>query len=102
MSRQQDSLIFVDAVNCGAWLKYYMKANLKSYAQYKYCVELEYNIIIPQDIRTWLLLKDSPFDASHILYINKAIKKHVIAFEHSDDALYFIAWMEMLAVDYLE
>lgn len=79
-----------------------MKAHYKPYAQYKYCVELEYNIAIPQEIRTWLLVKDSPFDASHILYINKAIKRHVIAFEYTDDAYYFIAWMEKLKADYLE
>ena len=83
-------------------LKYTMKTHLKAYAQYKYCVELEYKIDIPQPIRTWLLLKDSPFDASHILYINKAIKKHVIAFEYSEDAYYFIAWMELLKADYLK
>lgn len=79
-----------------------MKTNLKAYAQYKYCVELDYDIEIPKDIRTWLLLKDSPFDASHILYINKAIKRHVVAFEYYDDALYFIAWMELVNADYLE
>ena len=79
-----------------------MRAHLKAYAQYKYCVELDYHIDIPKDIRTWLLLKDSPFDASHILYINKAIKKHVIAFEYSDDAYYFIAWMEQVNADKLE
>ena len=83
-------------------LKYTMKTHLKAYAQYKYCVELEYKIDIPQPIRTWLLLKDSPFDASHIFYINKAIKKHVVAFEYWDDALYFIAWMELLKADYLK
>ena len=79
-----------------------MKANLKAYSQYKYCVELKYEIIIPKDIRTWLLLKDSPFDASHILYMNKAIKRHVVAFEYYDDALYFIAWMELVKADTLE
>ena len=79
-----------------------MKTNLKAYAQYKYCVELHYDIEIPKDIRTWLLLKDSPFDASHILYINKAIKRHVVAFEYYDDALYFIAWMELVKADTLE
>lgn len=79
-----------------------MKTNLKAYAQYKYCVELDYDIEIPKDIRTWLLLKDSPFDASHILYINKAIKRHVVAFEYYDDALYFIAWMELVNADTLE
>ena len=65
-----------------------MRAHFKSYAQYKYTVEIDYNIIIPQEIRVWLLLKDSPFDASHIMYINKGIKKHVIAFEYSEDAYY--------------
>lgn len=79
-----------------------MKANLKSYAQYKYCIELDYNIDIPKDIRTWLLLKDSPFEASHIFYINKAIKKHIVAFEYYDDAIYFIAWMEQLNADFLK
>ena len=79
-----------------------MKTNLKAYAQYKYCVELNYDIEIPKDIRTWLLLKDSPFDASHILYINKAIKRHIVAFEYYDDALYFIAWMELVNADVLE
>lgn len=79
-----------------------MKAHLKEYAQYKYCVEMDYNIVIPKDIRTWLLLKDSPFDASHILYINKSIKRHVVAFEYSDDAYYFIAWMELINADTLE
>jgi len=79
-----------------------MRINFKSYTQYKFTVSLEYNIVIPQPIRTWLLLKDSPFDASHILYINKATKKHVIAFEFKNDAYYFIAWMEMLEADYLE
>ena len=78
-----------------------MKTSFKSYAQYKFCVELEYNIIIPQSIRTWLLLKDSPFEASHIMYINKAIKKHVIAFEYKYDALYFIAYMELCNIDTL-
>lgn len=78
-----------------------MKTYLKSYAQYKYCVELEYNIDIPKEIRTWLLLKDSPFDASHIFYINKAYKKHVVAFEYCDDAIYFIAYMEHLNADFL-
>jgi len=63
---------------------------------------MDYNTVIPQDIRTWLLLKDSPFDATHILYINKAIKKHVVAFEYSDDAYYFIAWMELVKADILE
>ena len=79
-----------------------MKAHLKAYAQFKYTVELHYDIVIPQVIRTWLLLKDSPFDASHILYINRAIKRHVVAFEYHDDALYFIAWMELLDIDYLK
>lgn len=79
-----------------------MKAQFKSYAAYKFCVELEYDVVIPRDITTWLLLKDSPFDASHIQYANKAIKKHVVAFEYYDDALYFIAWMELLEVDKLE
>ena len=79
-----------------------MKTHFKSYAQYKYTVELSYDIVIPMDIRTWLLLKDSPFDASHIFYMNKAIKKHVVAFEYWDDAIYFIAWMELLNVDHLE
>ena len=79
-----------------------MRTHLKSYAQYKYCVELHYDILIPKEIRTWLLLKDSPFDASHIFYMNKAIKRHVVAFEYSDDAYYFIAWMELLNIDILE
>ena len=79
-----------------------MKTHFKSYAQYKYTVEMTYDVVIPQDIRTWLLLKDSPFDASHIMYINKAIKRHVIAFEYYDDALYFIAWMELVEADFLE
>lgn len=79
-----------------------MKAHLKSYAQYKYTIEMNYDIVVPQSIRTWLLIKDSPFDATHILYINKAIKRHVIAFEFSEDAYYFIAWMEMMQADYLE
>ena len=79
-----------------------MRTHLKSYAQYKYCVELHYDVLIPQEIRTWLLLKDSPFDASHILYINRAIKKHVVAFEYHEDALYFIAWMEQLNADILK
>lgn len=79
-----------------------MKTNFKSYAQFKFCVELNYAIVIPQNIRTWLLLKDSPFDASHIMYINKGIKRHVIAFEHYDDACYFIAYMELMKADYLE
>lgn len=79
-----------------------MIAHFKSYAQYKYAVEMNPNIIIPHDIRTWLLLKDSPFDSSHIMYINKAMKRHVIAFEYSDDAYYFIAWMELTGTDYLE
>ena len=79
-----------------------MNAHLKSYSQYKYTVEINKDIIIPQPIRTWLLLKDSPFDASHIMYTNKAIKRNVIAFEYYDDALYFIAWMELLNVDMLE
>ena len=79
-----------------------MKATLKAYSQYKYCIELTYDISIPKDIRTWLLLKDSPFDASHILYMNKAIKRHVVAFEYYDDALYFIAWMELVKADTLE
>lgn len=78
-----------------------MKTHLKSYAQYKYCVELEYNIDIPKEIRTWLLLKDSPFDASHIFYMNKACKKHVVAFEYYDDAIYFIAYMEHFKADFL-
>lgn len=78
-----------------------MKTALKSYAQFKFCVQLEYNIIIPKEIRTWLLLKDSPFDASHIFYMNKTTKHHTVAFEYYDDAIYFIAWMELLEVDFL-
>ena len=61
-----------------------------------------YDIAIPQCIRTWLLLKDSPFESSYILYTNKAIRRNVVAFEYYDDALYFIAWMELLNVDKLE
>ena len=79
-----------------------MKAHFKSYAQYKFTVELTYLVDIPQPIRTWLLIKDSPFEASHILYNNKAIKRHVVAFEHYDDAMYFIAWMEHLNADKLD
>lgn len=79
-----------------------MKANFKAYAQFKFCVEMKYEVIIPKEIRTWLLLKDSPFDASHILYINKAHKCHVVAFEYYDDALYFMAWLEHLSIDILE
>lgn len=79
-----------------------MKARYKAYAQFKFCVEMNYDVVIPQEIRTWLLLKDSPFDASHILYINKSIKQHVVAFEFRNDALYFIAWMELVAADCLE
>lgn len=79
-----------------------MKAHYKSYAQFKFCVELHYDIIIPQTIRTWLLLKDSPFEASHICYINKAVKRHVVAFEKFDDAVYFIAYMEFENADRLE
>lgn len=78
-----------------------MKTAFKSYAQYKFCIELEYDIVVPKEIRTWLLLKDSPFEASHIMYINRAIKKHVIAFEYKNDALYFIAYMEYLNADFL-
>ena len=79
-----------------------MKAHYKSYAQFRFCVELSYDIIIPKNIRTWLLLKDSPFEASHILYIHRDIKKHVVAFEYHNDALYFIAWMELVKADTLE
>lgn len=79
-----------------------MKPSFKPYSQYKFAVEMKYDIIIPKDIRTWLLLKDSPFDASHILYINKTVKRHVVAFEYYDDALYFIAWMELIKADTLE
>ena len=79
-----------------------MNPHFKSYSQYKFTVEMKYEVIVPQCIRTWLLLKDSPFDASHILYTNKAIKRNVVAFEYCDDALYFIAWMEMLNADILE
>ncbi len=79
-----------------------MKAHFKAYAQYKFCIEMKYDVIVPQEIRTWLLLKDSPFEASHILYINKARKRHVVAFEHYDDAVYFIAWMELVNADSLE
>ena len=63
---------------------------------------MTFEISIPQDIRTWLLLKDSPFDASHILYMNKALKRNVVAFEYHEDALYFIAWMELIGADKLE
>ena len=79
-----------------------MRVYTKPYATYKYTVEMNIGIAIPQPIRTWLILKDSPFDASHILYVNKAFKKNIIAFEYHNDALYFIAWMEMLNVDHLE
>ncbi len=79
-----------------------MNAHYKAYAQFRYAVEMHPDVIIPQEIRTWLLLKDSPFDASHILYINKAIKRHVVAFEYVDDAYRFIAWMELVEADYLE
>ncbi len=79
-----------------------MRAHFKSYSQFKFAIEMSPDIVIPKEIRTWLLIKDSPFDASHILYINKAIKKHVVAFEYYNDALYFIAWMEQLEVDTLE
>jgi hypothetical protein len=58
--------------------------------------------VIPGEIRTWLTLKDSPFEDSHILYLNKGFKQYVAAFEYYDDALYFIAWMELLEVDTLE
>lgn len=86
----------------GAKLKYTMRAHYKSYAQYKYAVEMNYDTVIPQEIRAWLLVKDSPFDSTHITYINKAIKRYVIAFEYSDDAYYFIAWMEQVGAAYLE
>lgn len=79
-----------------------MKAHLKEYAQYKYCIELSYEIIIPQCIRIWLIIKDSPYEISHILYVNKSIKSNVVAFEFHEDALYFIAWMEHLEADQLE
>ena len=79
-----------------------MKAHYKTYAQFKFCVELDYSIVIPKNIRTWLLVKDSPFDASHILYVNKAIKRHVVAFEYRNDALRFIALMERYKADVLE
>lgn len=58
--------------------------------------------IIPQKIRTWLTLKDSPFEDSHMLYLNKGFKKYIAAFEYYDDAVYFIAYMEHLKADYLE
>lgn len=79
-----------------------MKTSLKSYSQFKYCVELDYDVIIPKEIRTWLLLKDSPFDASHIFYMNKGTKKHIVAFEYRNDAFYFIAYMEQLEIDWLK
>lgn len=79
-----------------------MKAHFKSYAQYKFAVEMTYDIVIPQEIRTWLVIKDSPFDNSHIMYTNRNLKSNVIAFEFIDDAYYFIAWMEMLRADMLE
>ena len=79
-----------------------MNTYFKSYAQYKYTVEMTYDTVVPQPIRTWLLLKDSPFESTHIMYINKAKKCNVIAFEFRDDALYFIAWMEQLEADQLK
>ena len=65
-----------------------------------YIVEMSDNVIIPQLIRTWLLLKDSPFDESHVAF--KHNNKNVIAFEYADDAYYFIAYMEYLGADFLE
>lgn len=58
--------------------------------------------VIPTEIKTWLTLKDSPFDDSHILYLNKGFKRYVAAFEHYDDAVYFIAYMEHLNADTLK
>jgi hypothetical protein len=79
-----------------------MKAYLKPNAVYKYCIEMSTHTVIPQEIRTWLTLKDSPFEDSHILYLNKGFKQYVAAFEYYDDAVYFIAWMEHLNADILE
>ncbi len=79
-----------------------MKAYLKPNSVYKYCIEMSTHTVIPQKIRTWLIIKDSPFEDSHILYLNKGFKQYVAAFEYADDAYYFIAYMEHLNADILE
>ena len=79
-----------------------MKAYFKQNSVYKYCIEMNTHTVIPQVIRTWLTLKDSPFEDSHILYLSKGFKQYVAAFEYYDDAVYFIAYMEHLNADILE
>lgn len=79
-----------------------MKAILKTYAQYQYAVEMNRNIAIPLEIKTWLVSKDHPFDISHIIYTVASEQKRILAFEYSEDAYYFIAWMEQLGADTLD
>jgi len=76
-----------------------MKAYTRPFSHYIYTVEMNKNIIIPQQIRDWLTTKDQPFDESHVAYASN--NNYVIAFEYADDAYYFIAYMEHLEVDYL-
>jgi len=58
------------------------------------------NTIIPKQIRTWLTLRDSPFDVSHVTYTSN--DKVIIAFEYSSDAYYFMSYMELLGADTYE
>lgn len=62
---------------------------------------MDTNIVIPKSIRDWLNTKDEPFDTSHIMYLDKQYKNYIVAFEYYDDAVYFIAYMEHLEVDFL-
>ena len=77
-----------------------MKVILRQYSEYKYAVVMDRSVVIPKNIRDWLLLKDSPFDESHVAFARS--NKHIIAFEYRRDAYYFIAWMELVEVDILE
>jgi phage-related protein len=79
-----------------------MRTVLKTYAQFQYAVEMSSTVAIPLEIKTWLVTKDHPFDISHIIYTVASEHKRVLAFEYSEDAYYFIAWMEQLGADTLD
>lgn len=79
-----------------------MKAILRVYSQYQYAVEMDSSVKLPLEVKAWLLTKDRPFDSSHIIYTVSNAQKRIVAFEYSEDAYYFIAWIEQLGIDALD
>lgn len=79
-----------------------MKTVLRRFSQFQFAVEMDSSVKLPLEVKAWLLTKDHPFDSTHIMYTVNHAHKRIVAFEYSEDAYYFIAWIEQLGLDVLD